>query len=290
MKRLMKLTCQILNYNDAMHVIGLIEKIRKYRCIDYILVIDNCSKDNSYSLLSKRYMGCNNIIIVKTEANRGYGAGNNYGVKFAYYKLNSDYVLLVNSDVSFTEEVLNQMVSTLKNANNVGICSPTQIVNGNIIKDRAWKIPTKNEYIFSGTKLADLLSMNSLYPDSYFKREKSYVDCVPGAMLLLDSVKFLDVGGYDEKMFLYCEETTIGFKMKTSGYKTVLLNNYFYEHLQSSSIKKAIPDVINQRRLIYKNRLIFLHDYLKANAFYMYLAKGVYKHILKKLYKVNEND
>ena len=280
----MKLTCQILNYNDANHVISLINKISHYRLIDNILIIDNCSTDSSYSCLKKKYLNKNNIKVIRTKKNLGYGGGNNFGVNFAYYKLKSDYILLANTDISFTENVVNQLVNNIKDKN-VAISAPTQRVNGQVIRDRAWKIPSKFEYILAGTKIANLFSLDSLYPDYYFSASKSFVDCVPGAMLLIDPIKFLDVGGFDERMFLYCEETTIGFKLKQDNYKTLLLNDVYYDHLQSASIDKSIPNAVKKRKYLFTNRLIFLRDYLKVNYIYLYLAKNLYNHILKKINK-----
>ena len=42
------------------------------------------------------------------------------------------------------------------------------------------------------------------YPDSYFQGHKAvYVDAVHGSLLMVDAVKMLGCGGYDEEVFLY---------------------------------------------------------------------------------------
>ena len=47
MKRNESVACVILNYNDANTTISLVKKIEKYESIDYIIVVDNCSTDDS---------------------------------------------------------------------------------------------------------------------------------------------------------------------------------------------------------------------------------------------------
>ncbi|MDM8261386.1 glycosyltransferase family 2 protein [Limosilactobacillus vaginalis] len=286
----MRVTCQILNYNDADHVVRLVKKIIDYKLIDNILIVDNCSTDNSYSLLKKVFFNNIKVKVIKTLSNRGYGVGNNFGVNYAFNYLKSDYVLLSNPDVFFTENVIKSLIDAMLNDSNNGICAPTQKIKGKVIKERAWKIPTKFQYVFGETRLAKLIGSTSLYKSSYFSSSRSGVDCVPGALLLLNVRKFLDIGGYDERMFLYCEETTIGFKMKKRGYSTILLNNEFYDHIQSTSINKSIDDNVKQRYYIYYNRLIFLRDYLNASRVWLYIAKKVFNYLLNRLSKGTQNN
>ncbi len=61
------------------------------------------------------------------------------------------------------------------------------------------------------------------YPDSYFAgRNAAYVGAVHGSMLMVDTEKFLEAGGYDEGVFLYEEEQILGRRMQTAGYRSVL--------------------------------------------------------------------
>ncbi|MRG63493.1 glycosyltransferase [Lactobacillus reuteri] len=282
MKRL-TLTCQILNFNNTNDTIRLVESIREYHLLDHILIVDNNSTDNSYSILKKKYSESNRIQVIKTNENRGYGAGNNYGIKFAFYNMNSDTVLLANPDVSFSENTISSLTDAMNLDDSVAITSAVQRKQMKIIKDRAWKIPTKFEYIFSDTKFSKWIDLSSRYSPNHYEKKYSQVDCVPGALLLINSKKFLEVGGYDENMFLYCEETTIGYKLKVANYKTILVNDAFYDHDQSSSIRKSIPKISKQRTYIYENRLLFLKKYLKSSWLTLWIAKSVYSYILKKL-------
>ena len=48
-----KTACVILNYNDSENVIKLFNKIKDYKCLDEIIVVDNHSTDNSYERLKE---------------------------------------------------------------------------------------------------------------------------------------------------------------------------------------------------------------------------------------------
>ena len=49
----MKISCVILNYNDAQTVLDQARRICPYPSLDYVVVVDNASTDNSWEELQK---------------------------------------------------------------------------------------------------------------------------------------------------------------------------------------------------------------------------------------------
>ncbi|PEG86526.1 MULTISPECIES: glycosyltransferase [unclassified Lactobacillus] len=281
------ISCEILNYNDWKTTQSLVDKIKKYKVLDYIVVVDNASPDNSFNHLNQLYDNDSKVKVISTTKNGGYGYGNNFGIKYAHDKLKSKYVLLSNPDVFFTQKMLLSLVKVMKEKD-AGIVSSVQTVHGKPVKIPAWKIPTAFEYTFSLTPLSKMLNIDYSYPSHYFSDPICAVDCVPGAMLLVDSSKFIEVGGFDEDMFLFCEETTIGFKMKKAGYKTYLANNETYDHQVSLSINKSIPQKNKQIVLILRNRLLFMERYLHEKGIMLFLSRVIFKMKIKHLEKESE--
>ena len=74
----------ILNYNDFTTTKEMIEQIKDYKILNHIIIVDNCSTDDSYNILKKEEK--NNIEVIKTKSNNGYASGNNYGIKYAINK------------------------------------------------------------------------------------------------------------------------------------------------------------------------------------------------------------
>ena len=52
-EKFMKLVYMIINYNDASSVLDLWNQIKDYASIDEVLVVDNHSSDDSFSVLKK---------------------------------------------------------------------------------------------------------------------------------------------------------------------------------------------------------------------------------------------
>ncbi len=270
--------CQILNYNDTFHVKKLINKIQDYKIFEYILIIDNASTDNSYSELKELYKNDEHIKIILSDKNGGYGYGNNFGIKYAVDKLNASMAIVCNPDVDFTESTVKNLVKLMRKTN-AAITSAVEINKGVSSANRAWKVPTPLQWILDETKLKNLLFNKFHYPDNYFKTQYSQIDCVSGAMFLLDLSKFVDVGGYDENMFLYGEETVLGYKFRQKGYKTYLLNTDKYNHLHSASIDKSIPDKVRKLKILDYSKLYFFKVYLKEPKFKYKLEELCFKYI-----------
>ena len=269
----MKTACVIVNYNDAETTIKLLNKIHDYRVIDYIIVVDNCSTDGSYSALEK-YRTDRIIVLCATE-NKGYGAGNNWGIKYAKEKLQCDVAIIANPDVIFTEECVEKIKCAFDENRDVAVVTALQLKSdGTLFHETAWDIPSVNEYIFSA-----LFFIGKLYSKTkeYNGNTRIAVDCVSGAFLAVDIKKFLSVDGYDERIFLYCEETMLGIKLRNAGFKTLLLTNETYVHHHAVSTQKSIPNAVKRRSLLLNSRLIVLKEYMGASKIRLCIARCCYK-------------
>ena len=101
----MKVNAVILNYNDADTVETLVRSICGYEVLEYIILVDNHSQDDSRQKLQQLACEHEKIQLVFLEENGGYGKGNNAGVRFAAEENQADYVLISNPDVVFSEEL-----------------------------------------------------------------------------------------------------------------------------------------------------------------------------------------
>lgn len=253
-------SCVILNYNDAETTIALVRRIHGYGCLKHILVVDNCSTDDSWDKLNTlAYL--NKVICLRTDRNGGYGYGNNYGVRYAGEVLQEAAVLIVNPDVEFSEDCLSACLKALHSREDMAIVSPLQLdSSGKIIRQFAWNIGSGLRHLLS----CEAFLRHMVFPlpcaDVDLKQELAFVDCVPGSFLLVDTGKFLLSGGYHRDMFLYWEETLLGYRVKQMGWKTALLLQQKYTHNHSVSIQKSIPRIAIQRRIQYDSFLICLRE------------------------------
>lgn len=261
-------TCVILNYNDASTTINLVQSIKDYALLNYIVVVDNCSTDDSL----ERLQGYKNekIHIIKSEKNGGYGAGNNVGLRYSFEILDADYSIIANPDVLFDEECVEKFLQTFQDDSSVAVVSAKQSNS----PDCAWKNCSTLQYILATSLFFEVWLKIRSYPLKSFKgKDFVPVFAVPGSLLMVDLKKMLQYGMYDEEFFLYYEEPILAQKFADAGLKTVLRLDCSYVHNHHVSISKTYRRWSQQHTVLLKSAELFLRKYKRAKALQMTFAK-----------------
>lgn len=273
----MKCACVVLNYNDWEHTVTFTDQVSRYVSLSKIIVVDNCSTDESYKHLQQ--LQSDKIVVMRADKNAGYGAGNNLGARVAFEKMKMDAVLICNPDVVFEEKVVEKLIAVAKEHSDCGVVSAVQHDRNDAeIGQSAWRIPTKIQYIFSIEKI-----FSHVLPSFYNTREELHlnpitqVDCVAGSLLLITKAAFLETGGYDERVFLYCEETILGCKVKAAGFNTYICSDVHYLHLHGVTISKNVSNSVERKRMLIKSHQHTLKEYLHAGTIMLALDTVICK-------------
>ena len=275
----MQLSCVILNYNDAETTEKLVMQIADYDVLHQIIVVDNASTDDSLERLRKLEPDANasqsgKVRVISADHNGGYGSGNNLGVRCGAEQ-GATHVLIANPDVVFSEQSLKAMLAVFVRHPEVGIVT-TRIRDARFpdLKN-GWPLRSfMRELLSMGPVSRRLLGKTFDYPDSCFAgRSAVYVGAVHGSMLMVDTEKFLEAGGYDEGIFLYEEEQVLGRRMQNAGYRSVLLLNQHYDHEHSTSISKSFSDAMKRQRLREESTLYYMKHYLHISPLQEQIAK-----------------
>lgn len=263
-----KVSCIILNYNDALTAIHLLECIKNYSIINFIVVVDNCSTDDSWEKLLC-YKN-EKIHVIRSEKNGGYGAGNNVGLRYSSEILRADYSIIANPDVLFDEKCIEKFLQTFQNDSSVAVVSAKQSNS----PDCAWKNCSTMQYVMATSLFFEVWLKIRSYPLKYFKGKKFVpVFAVPGSLLMVDLKKMLKYGMYDEDFFLYYEEPVLAQKFAEVGLKTILRLDCSYVHNHHVSISKTYNRWSQQHSILLTSAELFLRKYKKANIIQMAFAK-----------------
>jgi N-acetylglucosaminyl-diphospho-decaprenol L-rhamnosyltransferase len=255
-------SCVILNYNDSETTVSLINHIKDSKELDYIVVIDNLSTDNSYEILKK--FKSSKIHVLLSDRNGGYGYGNNLGIKYSFDKLNTDYILIANPDVIFSDNCVRELRQALVIDSQCAISAAVPFKpDGQRQKVVAWKLPTIIEEILSTSLIIGKLTRTAIrYDDQYFhNKERCHVDVVQGSLLMVNATIMIKYGMYDEDFFLYYEEQVLAKKIKKNNYKSLLLLDQNYIHNHSVSISKSYNSAVRKKRLLLESKLLYLKKY-----------------------------
>lgn len=251
------ISCIVLNYNDAQTTIRLVESIRTYQIFHSIIVIDNCSTDDSVEQLKK--ISDSKTIILCSKKNGGYGYGNNVGIRYVVKHFSDDCFIIANPDVLFEEQSVIDMVELMRSNERCGMISCVQ--NGDPVTS-AWK-----DTDLLGDQLFNNILLNRVfkpryYDKSYFEKGICEVYAISGCFFLANTKAFLEIGLYDEDFFLFEEEKCIAKKLKDTGWKSYLITYHEFIHDHSVSIKKSLKKLGEGKKAVLKSNRLYLKKYL----------------------------
>lgn len=287
----MNISCIILNYNDPETTIGLVNSIVNYEILDSIVIVDNCSTDDSVSRLQALAGG--KVHVITTEKNGGYGYGNNHGIRYAHGALHASHVLIANPDVKVTEECIQAMKDSFLKISRLGVVAAVTRDGTGEVALSSWRL---------NGLLGDLLDTGLITrrifarwlndrPELKADSEKEryvYVDAVLGSLFMADMNALMECGLYDEEIFLYYEEKILGFQLKKKGYGTILLLNQSYIHLHSVSINKNVKSILKKQAILHKSKLHYYKNYLGINRFQECLVRAFLAFLMAEIWFLTE--
>lgn len=278
----------ILNYKDAATTKHLCEMIKDYSNIHHIVVVDNLSPDDSFEELQK--FQSDKVDVIQSDKNGGYSYGNNYGAFYLIDKYGVDIIFIANPDVEFTSEFVADMVAAIES-------SEVDATSG-VMLDAQGKLSDVNCKLLS---LSEELLACTVFTKQFFKpfQDKTlnyaknddkyiYTGFLPGSLFAIKADVFKAVGGFDDKVFLYYEESILRRKFDKLGYKMAILKNQSFYHMHSVSINKSLAKIKQYKHFCESRYYLFEHymdcNWLQLLALRIFSAYGFY--MRKILYRI----
>lgn len=197
-----------------------------------IIVIDNHSKDGSLEMVARDFPS---VIPLSSEKNIGFGAANNLG----FQKGKGNFFLLLNSDAFPEEGVIEESLKRIKSDSKIGYGGCRLTDHDGSLQPSARLFPSFLNLFLEQSGLA------RKFPKSRFfgrynrtwadPQETAFVDWVPGAYALIPKKALEEVGGFDERFFLYFEEVDFCRRLKKQGWKIVYWGDLRVVHLGGQS-------------------------------------------------------
>ncbi|MCD7884088.1 MAG: glycosyltransferase family 2 protein, partial [Lachnospiraceae bacterium] len=233
----MKVGIVILNYNSYGLTQKLVEHIRNFENISNIIIVDNCSTNNSCEVLQKICFG--NVELIKTAFNGGYASGNNVGCRYLIDNYNPEIIIISNPDVLFDEDyVLNVCQAFEENPNYAAFTGLMCFPDGRQDSRQYLLLPNYWEDLMNCFAVGRIIVDNYLDKKIHvdYQKKINIVKALPGSLFAVRTSSFLDIGMFDENTFLYYEENILGKKFENSGIKMGLLTNCKYLHNHAATI------------------------------------------------------
>lgn len=274
----MRCSCVIVNYTEPVRTMALARALAAEDEVARVVVVDNCSPDDSWERLQE-LASDDRVVLIESPRNGGYGAGNNLGFRYCLeHPLDEDLqlVTVVNPDAMIDGKSLAECMECFAEHPNAIVAAPVEYsTEGERYEETAWEAPSATVYIIQFLAILGRVKRIKHYCIDDLKDRFAPVDCVSGALLMLDAEKFAELGLYDEEVFLFCEETGLGVRSK-GIYETYLCTEATYTHEFSTSLRTSLPNFRKRTGILSRSRLRVLQADYKLKGIPLLVAKACY--------------
>ncbi|MDD7273236.1 MAG: glycosyltransferase family 2 protein [Prevotella sp.] len=246
----MKVAIVILNWNGRQMMEQYLPSVVRYSADAAIIVADNSSTDDSIAWLASNYP---QISVIRLEDNYGFAGGYNR----ALAQVDSEYYLLLNSDVEVTEGWLSPLMAAMEQYKEVVACQPKLL--SYVEKDKfeyaggAGGHLDRYGYPFCRGRIFDSMEQDKGQYD-----EPEEIFWATGACLLIRSAAFWKVGGFDERFFAHNEEIDLCWRLQQAGGRIFCFPESHVYHLgggtlSASNPRKTFLNFRNNLTMLWKN-------------------------------------
>ncbi len=198
-----------------------------------IIVVDNCSNDNSVERLRKEYP---HLPLIVNNQNLGFARGCNVGIRQALRDRQCAYVLLLNNDAVVCKDSLLEAIEFAESDGRIGV------ISGKILLFEV----DRGQY-----------------------ETPCEVGFATGALMLIKREVLERVGLLPEEYFFGIEEWDYSFNVRRSGYRLCYVPKFVAYHKADGSHWNYDPKFVYNS---YRNKLIFQEKYLPWGLFPLWKA------------------
>jgi GT2 family glycosyltransferase len=217
----------IVNYNGRPLLGECLDSLREQIFKDFeVIVVDNASTDGSISFLRERYP---EVALVGNTENRGYGGGNNDGIRVS----RGEYIAILNNDAVVDKRWLAALVEATVRHEVCGMFA-SKILNyyDRSIIDNAGLLIYRDGLARGRGRLEQDIGQ--------YDREEEVL--LPSGCSCLYSKKMLEQTGlFDEDLFLYMDDVDLGLRARLAGWMCMYVPEAVVYHKYSATAEPFSP-------------------------------------------------
>ncbi|NLI01564.1 MAG: glycosyltransferase family 2 protein [Chthonomonadales bacterium] len=231
----MDLSIIILNWNTRTDLEQCLQSIygRSWAVALEVVVVDNASEDDSVEMVQSQFPHAK---VLANERNLGFTAGNNRGIPLT----SGRYVMFLNSDTVMTDGALDTFVRYADSRHDAAVFGPKLLNTDGSLQYSCRSFPNLGTGFFRNTPLGRLFPRNRFNEDylltTWDHSTPRDVDWVSGSALMIRRDVLLELGGFDEGFFMYCEDVDLCYRVHELGLKVAYCPDaVIYHHIGRSS-------------------------------------------------------
>jgi GT2 family glycosyltransferase len=221
-----------------------------------VIVVDSLSTDGSRELVRDEFRHAR---LVELDSNPGYGGALNRGIALA----SGTYLILMNGDAWPREGAVERLVTFADSEPRAGVVGPRLVHPDGTLQPSVRGFPTlwrlATEYLFLRWLAPRSRLLNSFYGSGFDHAARRDAEFLVGAVLLVRSETLREIGGFDERFFMYNEEVDLCYRARAAGWSVVFWPGAEFVHVGGASTASTWPQMYREQL---RSHLRFLHKHM----------------------------
>lgn len=212
----------VVSYNSANWLHRCLSSVPKgsQRHDTRVIVIDNASEDGSADVVASEFPG---VQLIRSQDNLGFARAVNHAAGL----LDTDYLLLLNPDGYLQENAIDELVDFAEANPRYTICGGRTLTPGGSLDPRScWAAPSLWSVAANAMMLSTVFRRSSVFsPEAMVGFERDHirqVDIVTGCLLLIRTADWADLGGFDERYYVYGEDADLCLRARERGQRCAI--------------------------------------------------------------------
>lgn len=214
-----RVTISIVTYNSQ-YIFNVLDTLKKELGNDSIFDIHIYDNQSNASYISQLETYGSFITLHKGHENKGFGYGHNRVLQESKNK----YSVIFNPDVLVTKEVLDQLLVRIKADPSIGIVCPKVLNEDGTTQYLVRQKLDVFDYMLRFIPFQFVKKLFNKRLAVYECRDLSETETTDikmgsGCFMVIDREKFIEIGGFDERFFMYFEDNDLCLRFGQAGYR-----------------------------------------------------------------------
>lgn len=234
------------------------------------VIVDNSPGDGAREAVAARFPDVRGIANAE---NVGFARAVNQGIAAS----TGAFVLLMNPDCVIAKGSVPALLAHLRVHSRTAIAGPRIVDSDGTLQLSARSFPTHLTFLFNRYSLLTRLFPNNPWSRRYLLTDWDHkstrdVDWLSGACMLVRREAIAEVGGMDERFFMFNEDVDWCRRMKLAGWNVTYVPEAQVTHHIGASKRRVAPKVIVER---HRGMIHYFHKHHPANPVVTLIADGL---------------
>ena len=183
-----------------------------------VIVVDNASSDGSPEMVASDFPYA---ILIRNKDNYGFAKANNIGIA----ECCAHYVCLINSDVKVLPDCLHSMVAFMDGNVRIGLVGPKILNSDGTVQPSVKRLPSPRRVFAEAVGMDRVRCLHPFFQGTDVEPRNLNAACVvpvlSGCFWMARHKALSDVGGLDERFFMYGEDNDWCKRYADAGWQVV---------------------------------------------------------------------